>query len=387
MRYRKLGSTGLEVSEIGFGGEWMDKPDDEVVAFVERCQAAGINIMDIWMSNPEIRRKLGNAMAKLSSRDRWIIQGHIGSTWQDGQYVRTRDVEKCREAFEDLLRLLGTNRVELGMIHYVDSTSEFTDIMTQSAYIDYVHELHQAGTIEHIGLSTHNPDVALLALGYPEIEVIMFSINPAFDMMPPSENITTLFGDYKEVDSVGIDPKRAQLYRKAEEQGVGLTAMKPYAGGRLLDAEKSPFGMALSAMQCIEYCLTRPAVAAVMAGYNELSHIDDAVAYENATAEERDYTFALAHASEHAYYGHCIYCGHCQPCTVGVDIATVNKFSDLASSYSVVPESVRSHYFALAKNASDCIGCGVCESNCPFGVKIAERMAQTVELFAKSSES
>ena len=99
MRYRELGNTDLKVSEIGFGAEWMDKPDADVRAFVDKCQKSGINIMDVWMSDPEMRRKLGDAMHVLGSRDQWIIQGHVGSTWQDGQYVRTRDMYKCRPAF------------------------------------------------------------------------------------------------------------------------------------------------------------------------------------------------------------------------------------------------------------------------------------------------
>lgn len=381
MQYRKLGKTGLEVSEIGFGAEWMDKPDSEVLVFVEKCQGSGINIMDIWMSNPEIRRKLGDALAALDSRDKWVIQGHIGATWQNDQYVRTRDVDACREAFEDLLVRLQTDHVEVGMIHYVDSPDEFTNIMDESPYLEYVRALRRSNTIEHIGLSTHNPHVAHMALEHPEIEVIMLSINPAFDMKPASDERKSWFDGYDTLSSDGIDPLRAQFYRMAEDQGVGITVMKPYAGGRLLDAEKSPFGVAMSAAQCIAYCLSRPAVAAVMAGYSELSHIDDALAYETACDSEKDYASVLAHAPVHAYRGHCIYCGHCQPCAVGIDIATVNKFSDLAASHEVIPESVRAHYFALNKNASDCIGCGACEPNCPFGVKIAERMTATAALF------
>ncbi len=47
-----------------------------------------------------------------------------------------------------------------------------------------------------------------------------------------------------------------------------------------------------------------------------------------------------------------------------------------------MPASIREHYLALDKNASDCIGCGSCEPNYPFGVKIVERMEETAELFA-----
>ena len=157
MEYRRLGKTGLMVSEIGFGAEWMEKKSAaEVRAVTARCEEAGINILDCWMAGPDVRSNLGTALA--DTRDSWIIQGHIGSTWQDGQYVRTRDMDLVRPAFEDLLARLGTDHVELGMIHYVDDVDEYEGIMA-GPFIDYVRALKAAGTIEHIGLSTHSPEV------------------------------------------------------------------------------------------------------------------------------------------------------------------------------------------------------------------------------------
>ena len=102
MKYRKLGKTGLMVSEIGLGGEWLERHNtEECAAIIRRAQEHGMNILDCWMSEPNVRANIGKAIA--GNRDRWIIQGHIGSTWQDGQYVRTREAAKCREAFQDLL--------------------------------------------------------------------------------------------------------------------------------------------------------------------------------------------------------------------------------------------------------------------------------------------
>ena len=380
MRYRRLGKTGLMVSEIGFGAEWMGKPQEEVDAFVRVCEEAGINLVDIWMADPAMRSKLGHAMAERGTRDRWIIQGHIGSTWQDGQYVRTRDMEKVRPAFEDLLARLETDHVELGMIHYVDDVDEFRGIM-EGPFIEYVRQLHAAGTIEHVGLSTHNPDVAALAASCGEVEMIMFSVNPAFDTLPASNDIEVLFGDYDN-DYEGMNPARAELYALCEREDVGLTVMKGFAGGRLFDAARSPFGVALTPVQCIHYALTRPAVASILAGFSELSHIADAVRYETATDDEKDYASVLASAPRHAYFGQCTYCGHCAPCAVGIDIATVNKFYDLAVMQDEVPASVREHYRALSVRADACVACRACETRCPFGVSIAERMGQAATLFA-----
>ena len=69
-----------------------------------------------------------------------------------------------------------------------------------------------------------------------------------------------------------------------------------------------------------------------------------------------------------------MYCGHCAPCTAGIDIASVNKYYNLTLAQDEVPETVREHYSLLAHHASECIACGRCQSNCPFGVDIVGRM-------------
>lgn len=134
--------------------------------------------------------------------------------------------------------------------------------------------------------------------------------------------------------------------------------MKGYAGGRLFSAEASPFGTALTPVQCLHYALTRPAVASVMVGYDSVAHVKAAVAYETASEEEKDYASVLARAPKHAYYGQCTYCGHCAPCPAGIDIAMVNKLADLALMQEEVPDSLRAHYRQLSAGADDCIGCG-----------------------------
>ena len=156
--------------------------------------------------------------------------------------------------------------------------------------------------------------------------------------------------------------------------------MKGYAGGRLFSTSTSPFGVALTPVQCIHYALTRPAVDSILAGYDTPEHVLEAVAYETASEEERDYASTLAGAPRHAYSGQCTYCGHCAPCPKGIDIAMVNKLYDLAAMQPQVPESIRAHYQALSARAEDCIACGNCEKRCPFGVPVIARMEKVKEL-------
>ncbi|MDE7192496.1 MAG: aldo/keto reductase [Oscillospiraceae bacterium] len=380
MQYRRLGKTDLTVSEIGFGAEWLERHNyEECKALIDRADELGINILDCWMSEPNVRSNIGKALA--GRRERWYIQGHIGSAWQNGQYVRTRDTDMCRAAFEDLLTRLQTDYIDLGMIHFVDQESDW-EAAINSPYMQYVNELKKSGKIRHIGMSTHNPLMAKRAAESGIVEMLLFSVNPAFDLLPPTDDINSYFAEEYQEGLGGIDPDRAELYKLCEQNDVGITVMKGYAGGRLFDAERSPFGVALTPVQCIHYCLTRPAVASVMAGYDTIEHIEQAVAYETASAEEKDYAGILAKAPRHTFgQGECTYCGHCKPCPAEIDIAMVNKYYDLATMQTEIPATVKAHYLALEHKADACIGCKSCEERCPFGVKIAERMKNTAELF------
>ena len=379
MQYRRLGKTELMVSEIGLGAEWLERHNtEECKAIIDCCEAEGINILDCWMSEPNVRSNIGKAIK--GKRERWIIQGHIGSTWQDGQYVRTREMSKVKAAFQDLLTRLQTDYIDLGMIHFVDEEKELIQILNGEFYA-YVKELKEKGVIRHIGMSTHNPLVAKKAVELGMVEMILFSVNPAFDMLPASENLDDYFVEEYDAGLGGIAPERAELYQLCEQNDVGMTVMKGYAGGRLFNEKTSPFGVALTPVQCIHYVLTRPGVASIMAGYDTPEHVRQAVAYESASEEEKDYATILAKAPRHAYNGQCTYCGHCKPCPKDIDIAMVNKLYDLATMQPEVPASVRAHYEALPVGAADCISCGGCETRCPFGVPIVERMQKTKALF------
>ena len=284
--------------------------------------------------------------------------------------------------FEDLLTRLQTDYIDLGMIHYVDSEEEWEQIL-HSEYLSYVMELKKTGVIHHIGLSSHNPKVAVKAAESGFVEMILFSVNPAFDMLPASEDIDTMFAERFDAGLKGIDAARAHLYSVCEQNDVGITVMKGFAGGRLFDEKRSPFGVCLTPVQCIHYALTRPAVCSILCGYDTKEQVDAAVAYETASAEEKDYASVLANAPFHSYRGQCTYCGHCKPCAAELDIAMINKFYDLATMQPEVPATIQSHYELLGHTASECIGCHACEARCPFGVPIARRMEQAAALFGR----
>ncbi len=381
MKYNILGKTGLKVSEIGFGGEWLERhSEEESIELMRYAGTMGINIVDCWMPDPKSRDILGKAMK--GNREKWYVQGHLGSTWQNNQYVRSRDMKFVKPAFEDLLTRLQIDYIDIGMIHYVDTVEDW-NALQDSDYLKYILELKANGVIRHIGLSSHDPETAKVAVKSGIIEMILFSINPAFDMLPSGQDLDKLLGDGYVYDSglAGINAERAELYKLCEEYNVGITVMKGFAGGRLFDAKRSPFGVALTPVQCIHYSLTRPGVGSILIGYDTKEQVDEALHYEDATSEEKDYASVLSNAPLHSYKGECTYCGHCKPCVAELDIAMINKYYDLATMQPEVPESVKSHYMLLDHKASECLGCGECETRCPFGVAIADRMVKAAEVF------
>ena len=381
MNYRTLGRSGLKVSEVGLGCEHLQGlPYEQVKSVIDAALAGGVNVMDVFMSEPEVRTNIGKALS--GRREQVVLQGHIGAAWLNGQYKRTRDLAHCKTFFEDFLTRLQTDYVDIGMIHFVDSEEDYKSVF-ESDVIEYAKQLKAEGKIKALGMSSHNPSIAERAVRTGLIDVLMFSINPVYDLMPENVVIDELtnMDSYARREWNGIHPDREQLYKTCEAMGTGITVMKSLAAGNLLKAETSPFGVALTPMQCIHYVLTRPAVASAMVGCKTAEEMQTALSYETASPEERDYSEILSHTPKYSLKGKCMYCNHCLPCPKKIDVAQVNKYLDVTEVEGEATATVKEHYAALSAHASDCIACGSCEKNCPFSVQIIERMKKAKEVF------
>ncbi len=382
MKYCELGNTGLKVSEIGMGCEGFGEDEcKEAKRLLDEAERLGINYFDLYTSEPAIRKAVGEALT--GRREKFYIQSHICSVWKDGQYQRTRKIEEVKAGFEEMMELLQTDYLDVGMIHYCDSMKDWKEIIN-GPVMAYALELKQAGRIHHIGLSSHNPEVALEAVRSGKIEVLMFSVNPCYDLQPASEDVEDLWKEehYKN-PLVNMDPQRQELYEVCQALGVGITVMKAFGGGDLLNEKLSPAGAALTVKQCIHYALTRPAVATVLCGAHSVEQLLESVAYETASEEEKDYAAALASFPNISWKGHCMYCSHCAPCPQKLDVASITKFLNLSLAQGKVPETVREHYGLLGHYGSECIQCGACETRCPFEVPIRENMKKAAEVFGK----
>lgn len=378
MEYREIGKTGKKSSIIAMGCEHLDgKPYGQIKETIDAALEQGINLFDVFMPGNEIRENIAKALG--SRRKDVMIQGHIGSTDIRQQYDISRDLPTVKKYFENILRIFGY--IDFGMMFFIDSEEDYQGVF-ETGFVDYVQRLKQQGDIRHIGFSSHNPVMAARVIETGVPEMMMFSINLAFDLYPAERNTLSELGQgLDKAAFCGFDPTRAALYTLCEQRNIGITVMKTLGAGKLISPEHTPFDKPLTVAQCIHYALTRPAVAGVMLGCQTRAEIEDAVRYLDMGDEERDYTHVM-NTLRNDFAGNCVYCSHCQPCPAGIDIAAVNKYLDIARlDLDHVPGSIRSHYAGLEHGGKDCIRCGRCEKRCPFGVKVMENMAEAGRVF------
>lgn len=357
MKYRINQKTGDRISEIGIGSSYMFQAGkEEAVKALRRAVRGGINYFDLAAGDGSTFPIYGEAFRDL--RKDIFFQIHFGADYTRGTYGWTLDLETIKRSVDSQLRALHTDYIDYGFIHCQDEVSDWETYRENGVY-DYILQMKKEGVVRHLGLSSHTPPLIRRIMDDTEIDMLMFSVNPAYDYGQ---------GEYAN----GSVDERAAVYRRCQKEGVGISVMKPFSGGQLLSADLSPFGKALTPYQCIRYCLERPGVLTVLAGAQSVREVETLLAYYDQAEKETDYSMIASFAPPQAG-GKCVYCNHCRPCPAGIDIGLVNKYYDLAAAGDGMAFQ---HYRALSKNASHCVSCGHCDRRCPFHVRQSERMQE-----------
>ena len=362
MEYRTHPRTGDRIGVIGLGtgpiGAATEKEAADTLTYA--CEQ-GVNYLDSAAAGARAFPYAGAALA--SVRKDLFYQVHFGANYDSGEYGWTTDLDTVKRQVEWQLKELRTDYIDYGFIHCLDEEKDWRAYQ-DNGVLDYLLEMKQAGVVRHIGVRSHTPSLARAVLDTGVAEQLMFSINPAYDYQ---------HGEFAK----GSAGERLDLYRRCQAEGIGITVMKPFSAGQLLDDKTSPFGKALTKVQCIQYALDKPGVLAVLPGIRSVRDMREALAWLDAAPEARDYS-VLGTFTPRDVTGTCVYCNHCAPCPAALNIGLINKYYDLAM---VGDPLAADHYRKLSRHASDCTACGHCDSRCPFHVHQSNRMREIAAHF------
>ncbi|MBE6979551.1 MAG: aldo/keto reductase [Ruminococcaceae bacterium] len=335
MEYRTLGKTGLKISTLGFGGIPIQRIDaDRTKELMHGLLDAGVNYIDTARGYTVSESYLGYALEGI--RDKFVLA--------------TKSMARTREAMaadiETSLTNLRTGYIDLYQVHN-PNLAQLEQVCGAGGALEALTEAKAAGKIGHIGLTAHSVEVFEKALELDWVETIMFP--------------------YNIVESQG-----EALIEKCAEKNVGFIVMKPLAGGAIEDATLA-----------IRYVCANPNISVVIPGMADPAELKQnlAAAADTAplSAEELENIHRIRRELGTQF---CRRCNYCAPCAAGISIPSVFLFDGYLSRYGLA-DWAKGRYGSMAKTASDCIGCGICETRCPYNLPIRRMMKAVAARFGK----
>lgn len=326
MEYAMLGKTGLRISRMGFGGIPIQKTDAQVTrALMEELVAHGVNYIDTARGYTVSEAYLGEALCGL--RDRFVLA--------------TKSMARTKEAMardiETSLANLRTDHIDLYQVHN-PSLKELEQVCAPGGALEALLEAKAAGRIGHIGVTAHMAAVFERALTLPWVETVMFPYNI-------------------------VETQGEALMKRAHEQGVGFICMKPLAGGALEDAALA-----------MRFIAQNPDVSVVIPGMCDVREVRQNIdAFENTAPLTQAELAKIGTIRKELGTQFCRRCNYCQPCTAGISMSGIFVLEGYLNRYGL-GDWAKQRYAAMAKKAGDCVGCGVCETRCPYQLPIREML-------------
>ncbi len=344
MEYRQLGRTGLWVSTIGLGTEHLEQSREAMEAVVGRAVAAGVNYVDLLYSDPQEAAAFWDPFAEVLAphRDRLILAAHWGPS-------HVKDVDRCQHSLEDVLERVN-GYAEIAILAVVDSLKQWKGWVPEAA--ERLQRLKEQGRVGYIGLSGHFAATLAKVVESGLVDVLMYPINMVWEPGPSQE-----------------------LCHLCASRGVGLVAMKAFAGGELFQRE-----VPVSPLRCLGYTLSQPGVATTLVGVNNVAELERDLAFFTAAEGEKDFA-PLIQDLQRGREGTCVYCNHCLPCPARIDVGAMLRL--YATARRGLSEQLQAEYDALPARASDCVECGECVERCPFGVDVVGAMRMGALLFGE----
>lgn len=327
MNYRELGSTGLKVSAIGFGGIPIQRIDnDEAKNVIIRAEELGMNLIDTARGYTVSEEYIGKALE--GRRDKWII---ATKSMSRGKEAMTKDIEIS-------LSNLKTEYIDLYQIHNVKTEEEYNKVLSEDGAYNALLQSKKEGKIGHIGITSHSLDILKVAVESGKFETIMYPYNI-------------------------VENQGEKLFERAKELNIGVIAMKPMAGGALTNGTLA-----------LKYILQNKNVTCAIPGMGKIEEVEENVLIGSQNIELTDKEKEeIRTISDELGTEFCRRCGYCAPCPQGIDIPSMFLFQGYKERYNLV-KWAEERYASVKATAKDCVECGTCESKCPYDLPIRKML-------------
>jgi len=334
----RLGKTNMLVSRLGFGGIPIQRlSEDDAVAVVKRCLDLGITFLDTANAYTTSEERIGKAIAGR----------------RDGLVIATKSTSRKREGVEKHLNLslarLNVKYIDLYQFHGVSDKASLDMVLAPDGPMSVVEKARDDGLVKHIGITSHQIDVAKEAVASGRFETIMFPFNF--------------------VTSDAAD----ELIPLAKKHDVVFIVMKPLSGG-MIDNAKIAF----------KYLFQFPDILTIV-GIERVREIEEIVQILNGpktiTAAEKK---EMQKLKDELGTKFCHRCDYCQPCSQSIAISTVMMYPSLAKR--LPPEHLYSGFWGqVVEKAAECTECGECEERCPYHLPIRELLAEYVKRYREEA--
>jgi aryl-alcohol dehydrogenase-like predicted oxidoreductase len=208
MKYRALGRTGWQVSEVSFGawaigGSWGAVSDDDSLAALHKAIDSGVNFIDTADVYGDGRSERLIARLKRERSEEIVVATKAGRRLSPHTAAGYSAANLTR-FIEDSLRNLNTGCLDLLQLHCPP-----TDVYYRPEVFAVLDDLTRAGKIRYYGVSVERVEEALKAIEFPNVQTVQIIFN-CFRQRP------------------------AELFfPEARRRGVGILARVPLASGLL----------------------------------------------------------------------------------------------------------------------------------------------------------
>ena len=348
--YRKLGSTGFMVSEIGFG--CMNMRDAELV---HAAIDSGINYLDtahVYMNgiNEEI---IGRVMK--TKRDKVFLTTKVG---------RRKNIEKVPGEIETSLKRLQTDHVDLLLFHVLDKKEE----VQSDDYMKIFDDARKKGYTRFIGVSTHSN----------QTEVINAAVESKF-----WEAVLTGYNYFSPTHLTAS-------IKKAREAGLAIIAMKSLISTvrprkSFPDIRKDKTGKTTNQQALLKWVLENPYVDTTIPGMASFEHLADdlAVMGMKLTFDDQSILKRYTENTQGRYCQGVAGCTGCKDkCPKGMNISEIIRCINYAYGYRDI-DMARENYKGLPESlrVDACLDCTECVVKCVNGLDLGYHIQQAKALF------